>query len=211
MIKTIPFNEHVAEYEEWFEKYPFVFKSEVEAIRELLPAEDNIYGIEVGMGTGRFSIELGIREGTEPSRNMRSLALDRGLEVMPGEADHLPFKDMHYDFVLMVFCISYFNDLSAAFTEAKRVLKNGGALIVGFIDKGSIIGKAYERRKPFSVFYKQANFYSPDKIIDELRKNGFKDLQFSQTLFHPLDEIKELEPSKPGYGEGSFVLIKAIK
>jgi ubiquinone/menaquinone biosynthesis C-methylase UbiE len=193
MIKTIPFNEHVAEYEEWFEKYPFVFK------------------IEVGMGTGRFSIELGIREGTEPSRNMRSLALDRGLEVMPGEADHLPFKDMHYDFVLMVFCISYFNDLSAAFTEAKRVLKNGGALIVGFIDKGSIIGKAYERRKPFSVFYKQANFYRPDKIIDELRKNGFKDLQFSQTLFHPLDEIKELEPSKPGYGEGSFVLIKAIK
>jgi hypothetical protein len=44
-----------------------------------------------------------------------------------------------------------------------------------------------------------------------LRKNRFQNLQFSQTLFRPLDEIKELEPAKPGYGEGSFVLIKAIK
>jgi ubiquinone/menaquinone biosynthesis C-methylase UbiE len=142
---------------------------------------------------------------------MRLVALERGLEVMPGDAEHLPFKDLHYDFVLMIFCISYVNNLAAAFAEANRVLKNGGSLIIGFIDKDSIIGKAYERRKPFSVFYKQANFYTPDKVIEELKKQGFSNLQFSQTLFHELDQIKELEPAKPGYGEGSFVLIKAIK
>ena len=211
MIKTLPFNEHVAEYEEWYRKYPFVFQSEVEAIRELLPAGNNIYGIEVALGTGRFAKELGIKEGIEPSPNMRALALKKGIDVLSAEAEHLPYKDMRFDFVLMAFCISYFDDLPAAFKEARRVLKNGGSLIVGFIDKDSIIGKFYEQRKPDSVFYKQANFYSTKRIIAELKKLGFKKLQFSQTLFHALDDIKEFEPAKPGYGEGSFVLIKAIK
>ncbi len=54
----MPFNEHVAEYEDWYERYPFVFQSEVEAIRELLPVGENIYGIEVALGTGKFSEAL---------------------------------------------------------------------------------------------------------------------------------------------------------
>ena len=164
MIKTLPFNEHVAEYEEWFGKYPFVFQSEVEAIRDLLPTGNNIHGIEVALGTGRFAKELGIKEGIEPSPNMRALALKKGIDVLSAEAEHLPYKDMRFDFVLMVFCISYFDDLPAAFREARRVLKKGGSLIVGFVDKDSIIGKMYEQRKPDSVFYKQANFYSIKRI-----------------------------------------------
>ena len=130
MIHTLPFNDHVAEYEEWFEKYHFVFQSEVEAIRDLLPSGDNIYGIEVALGTGRFAEELGIKEGIEPAMNMRALALKRGIDALAGEADHLPYKDMKYDFVLMAFCISYFENLQRAFKEAYRVLKNGGSLIV---------------------------------------------------------------------------------
>lgn len=211
MIKTLPFDEHVAEYEEWYEKYPFVFQSEVEAIRELLPAGKNIYGIEVGLGTWRFASELGIKEGIEPSANMRALALKRGIDVLSAEAEHLPYKDMHFDFVLMAFCISYFEDLSTAFSEARRVLKNGGTLIVGFINKDSLIGKYYEQRKPESVFYRQANFYSVKRITSELKKLGFKNFQYSQTLFHALDDINEFEPAKPGYGKGSFVLIKVTK
>lgn len=211
MIRTLPFDEHVAEYEEWFGKYPFVFQSEVEAIRDLLPTGENVSGIEVALGTGRFAKELGIKEGIEPSPHMRALALKRGIEVLSAEAEHLPYKDMKFDFVLMAFCISYFEDLHRAFKEAQRVLKIGGALIVGFIDKESTIGKFYEERKPESVFYKQANFYTPKRIIAELKQLKFKDLQFSQTLFHALDDIKKFEPAKPGYGEGSFVIIKAIK
>ncbi len=211
MVKSIPFDEHVTEYDEWFVRYPLVFQSEVEAIREMLPVGDSLFGIEVALGTGRFARELGIKEGVEPSPNMRAMALKRGIEARAGEAEHLPYKDMHYDFVLMVFCISYFDDLAAAFREARRVLKNDGALIIGFIDKDSIIGKAYEARRAESVFYKQAIFFTPEKVIDELKSLGFRKMEFAQTLFKPLDKIQEFEPSKPGYGEGSFVLIKAIK
>jgi ubiquinone/menaquinone biosynthesis C-methylase UbiE len=211
MIRSLPFNEHVAEYEDWFAKYPFVFQSEVEAIRNLLPTGNNITGIEVALGTGRFAKALGITEGIEPSPKMRALALKRGIEVMSAEAENLPYEDMQFDYVLMVFCISYFEDLPTAFNEARRVLKNDGALIVGFIDKDSIIGQFYKQRKPHSVFYKEAKFYSTKQIASELKKVKFKDLEFSQTLFHALDDIREFEPAKPGYDVGSFVVIKAIK
>jgi len=211
MIQTLPFNDHVAEYEAWYEKYPYVFKSEVAAIKELMPKGENIHGIEVGLGTGRFAKALGIKEGIEPAENMRAVAEKKGIFVINAVAENLPYKPVRFDFVLMNFCISYFEDLEKAFKEAFRVLKWDGCLIVGFIDKNSQIGKYYEDRKPESIFYKQANFYSVNRVQGELKKAGFKELQFSQTLFHDLDKIESIEMSLPGYGKGSFVLIKAIK
>lgn len=211
MKTKLPFDSHVEQYEEWYEEYPHVFRSEVEALREMLPEGDNLVGIEVGLGTGRFSQALGIKEGLEPSVNMRSRAIERGIEVVDGTAENLPYGDLRFDFVLMAFCISYFEDLHAAFMEAYRVLKHDGSLVVGFIDRNSPIGQYYEKHKPESTFYKQANFYTVDKVARELAAAGFRHLTFCQTLFKPLDEIRAFEPSKPGYGEGSFVVVQARK
>ena len=132
---------------------------------------------------------------------MRKRAVGKGINVRDAEAENLPYGDMSFDFVLMVFCVSYFKDLHEAFKEAYRVLKNKGSLIIGFIDKNSPIGKFYELRKPESIFYKHANFYSVERITEELKKAGFKHLSFSQTLFHPLDEIKNIEMPRQGYGK----------
>lgn len=211
MEQTLLFDEHVAEYEAWFDTYNNVFRSEVAAILEIFPAGDNLYGLEIGVGTGRFSEALGIKEGIDPSPAMREKARERGINVRDARAEALPYKDMSFHIVLMVFCISYFDNLHEAFKEAYRVLKDDGVLIVGFIDKNSTIGRFYESRKPESVFYKHANFYSVDKVAQELKKVRFKGLTFSQTLFHELDEIDEIENPRAGYGEGSFVLIKSIK
>ena len=211
MLKTLPFNNHVAEYEEWYKKYPYVFKSEVAAIKVLMPKGENIHGIEVGLGTGRFAKALGIKEGIEPSVNMRAVAEKKKIFVMNAVAEKLPYKSLRFDFVLMNFCISYFADVQEAFKEAFRVLKRKGCLIVGFIDKNSRIGKYYEDKKPNSIFYKHANFYSVNKVEEELKKVGFKELQFSQTLFHALDKTDSTETPLPGYGKGSYVLIKAVK
>jgi len=211
MKKQFSFDEHVAEYEEWFEQYPWVFKSEVEALRDMLPVGEKLNGIEVGLGTGRFSKALGIKEGIEPSRAMREAAIGRGIEVMDGVAESLPYGDHRFDFVLMNFCISYFAELHPPFKEAHRVLKSNGVLVVGFIDKNSIIGRYYEAHKPESTFYKHANFYSVDKVLNELTRARLKNTSTCQTLFNSLDEIKEFQTSKPGSGEGSFVVVKAMK
>jgi len=211
MKKHLPFDEHVAEYESWFDSYPYVFQSEVEALREMLPEGDELTGIEVGLGTGRFSKALSIKEGVEPSVPMRELAIKRGIEIMDGLAEELPYGDLRFDFVLMAFCISYFDELQMPFKEAFRVLKHDGRLVIGFLDKNSLIGKEYEERKTDSIFYKHANFYSLEKVQHELREAGFRHFEIIQTLFHPLEEITELEHAKPGHGEGSFIVIGAFK
>lgn len=205
------FDQHVEEYDAWFDQHPVVFQSEIEAVREMLPEGDRLLGIEVGLGTGRYSQALKIKEGIEPSKNMRALAIKRGIETMEGMAEQLPYSDLKFDFVLMLFCISYFKRLDTAFNEAYRVLKNDGSLIIGFIDKLSSIGKQYEIDKPNSTFYKQANFYSVDKVVNELSEAGFRHFSFRQTLFGDLDSIQSFQPAKEGYGEGSFVVIKAMK
>jgi SAM-dependent methyltransferase len=205
------FNDHVGEYESWFKKYPFVFKSEVAAIKKLLPKGNHIRGLEIGVASGRYSKALGIEEGIDPSEKMRELAKKKEIFALNAVAEDIPYKPSQFDFVLMNFCISYFEDLSEAFKEALRVLKKGGCLIVGFIDKDSKIGKYYQQKRSESIFYKHARFYPVNKIATELKIAGFKDLQFCQTLFHDLDKVKITEKPLPGYGKGSFVFIKAIK
>jgi len=61
------------------------------------------------------------------------------------------------------------------------------------------------------VFYKIATFYSVNEIIPYLKKAGFQNLAFTQTIFHALEEIKEVEAMKEGYGEGSFVVVSGMK
>lgn len=205
------FDDHVDKYEEWFDRYPFVFQSEIEAIREMLPVGEKLSGIEIGLGTGRYSKALKIKEGIEPSKNMRLLAIERGIETMDAKAESLPYGDLRFDFVLMVFCLAYLKNPVTAFTEAFRVLKNDGVLVVGFIDKDGAIGKSYEANKANSTFYKHATFYTVDSVVNKLTSAGFRYFKFCQTLFGELDSIQSFQPAQEGYGEGSFVVIKAMK
>ncbi|HEX6915189.1 MAG TPA: class I SAM-dependent methyltransferase [Chitinophagaceae bacterium] len=208
---TLPFNSHVAEYEEWFEKHPEVFKTEVEAIRLLIPKGDHIKGLEIGVATGRFARELQIHDGVEPADNMRTLALRRGIYAVDAVAENLPYRGLSFDFVLMNFCVSYFTDPDAAFTEAWRVLKYGGVLIVGFLDRYGAVAQQYERKRETSTFYQLAKFYSSEEITAKLTAAGFNTLEFSQTLFHAPENLKVAELPEPGYGKGSYILVKATK
>ena len=200
MTKIIEtFDEYVAQYEQWYEDHPEVYRSELLALQQhFQELPQNLRGIEVGLGTGRFSEPLGIKEGIEPSIEMAKKALQRGVEVMKGKAEHLPYASMQFDFVLFV-TICYFRNLKRAISEAFRVLKPDGAIIVGFLDREQ------------SNFYKQATFYSVGRVEELLKESGFRNLTYNQTLFGELGEIKEVQAPKAGYGLGSFVTVKALK
>jgi ubiquinone/menaquinone biosynthesis C-methylase UbiE len=207
--KVEPFEKYAGQYDDWFERNRFVYESELGAIRAQMPDKGDC--IEIGLGSGRFALPLGIKLGIEPASKMREIAERRGIEAIDGVAEALPFSDSAFDCALMVTTICFLDDIEVAFKEAYRVLKPSGSLIIGFIDKDSTIGRLYQQKKDRSVFYRAATFYSVEEVIAYLRNAGFRNLLFTQTIFRPLSEIKDIEPFREGYGKGSFVVVKAMK
>ncbi len=205
------FDRHVEEYEKWYEDYPEVYQSELTAIREQLQKlPENIRGIEVGLGTGRFTLPLGIKEGVEPSSEMAEKAINRGIEVIEGLAERLPYGDLQFDFVLFV-TVCHLASLKNALSEAHRVLKHEGSVLIGFLDKDRSVAKQYIAKRHQSMFFAKANFYTVDRMQTLLKDAGFKNLEFNQTLFGDLEEISEIQIPKSGFGEGSFLVVRAFK
>lgn len=211
MVQTEIFNKNVEKYEKWYDDYPEVYQSELAALKEqFLKLPENIRGIEIGLGTGRFAQPLGIKEGIEPSDAMADKAIKRGIEIIKGFAENLPYSALQFDFVLFV-TICHLNNIKDALTEAHRVLKPKGSILIGFLDKDQRVAKKYVEKRHRSTFFANANFYTVDRIKYLLKETGFKDLEFNQTLFNDLDDIKKIQIPKQGYGEGSFVVVKATK
>lgn len=166
-------------------------------------------GLEIGVDTGRFSQELRISTGVEPSSNMAAVAIKRGIKVISGYAENLPVEDASFDYTLMVTVDCFLQDVLKAFEEASRVTVEGGAIIIGMIDKSSPLGKKYQELKKDNPFYRSARFHEVEKIKLLLEKAGFQNFHFWQTLIRPKEEMVE-EPLE-GYGKGGFVVIKAYK
>ena len=209
MPKIAPFEKHVKQYEEWFAKNRWVYEAELRAVKNMIPTVGQ--GVEIGIGTGRFAEPLGIKMGVEPSKRMREIAQKRGIRVLDGVAEELPFNDSQFDFVLMVTTVCFVDDISKALMEAHRILSPGGFLIIGFVDRSSMLGQTYLSRQSENVFYKDATFFSVGELVDMMNQTGFVDLTFNQTIFKTLSDTTRDEPVKMGYGEGSFVVIRGRK
>lgn len=209
MPRIEPFEKYPFKYDNWFNENEFAYKSELLALKAQIPKCKN--SVEIGVGSGRFAVPFGINLGVEPSVKMRMLSKKRKIDLIDSIAEKLPFKRSVFDLVLMVTTICFVDDIETSFKEIFRVLKKEGIFVIGFIDRESIIGKSYEQNKKSSVFYNIANFYAVEDVVTVLKKVKFKDFNFCQTLFHPLSILNKIETIKKGYGEGSFVVIRASK
>lgn len=207
--RTAPFDAHHERYEGWFRQHQAAYYSELLAVRALLPWQG--LGLELGVGTGRFAGPLGVGIGIDPSAQMLRYALRSGVAVVQGGAEALPLKDAVFDYALIVTTICFVDDARAMLAEIRRALRSKGCLVIGFIDRTSALGQHYMEHQAENVFYREATFYSASEVEMLLQKEGFKQQVWIQTLSRPLSEITEIEPVKPGYGDGTFVVVKATK
>ncbi len=208
--KALPFELHASRYDSWYDKHLSLYKSELKAVRLAWSFSGRC--IEVGVGTGRFAAELGISFGVDPSPAVLKIAKQRGVKVVAGAGEALPFADSVFDSLLIAITLCFLDDPLQALKEAHRVLKGDGRLVVAFIDADSPWGRFYQEKKKDSPFYRVATFYSFSQVERMLEEAGFKVERVVETLFQPpgRDSYSEEEPVEGRKG-GSFVVVVAAK
>lgn len=207
MAKTAPFDAGRERYERWFEEHRAVYVSELLAVRAVLPWQGR--GLEIGVGTGRFAAPLGVPVGLDPSAAMLARAAARGVAVVRGTAEALPFPDRCFDYALVVTTICFVDSPRKMVAQARRVLRPGGTLVIGFVDAHSRLGQRYLERQSESAFYRDAVFYSAGEVDTLLWEGGFTPRRWGQTLTDQLSDIAEAEPVRPGTGSGAFIAVAA--
>ena len=201
------FDKHYQEYDAWYDRNKFAYLSELEAVKKVLPQTG--YGLEVGVGSGRFAAPLGIAVGVDSSEKMVELAQKRGVDARVESGENLSFDASTFDYVAIIFTLCFVQDPKKVLKESARALKKGGKIIIGIVDKDSFLGKFYEEKE--SIFYKEAQFFSVKETIKLLEEHGFEDFLYYQTLFDYPEKIKAVEKPLEGCGKGGFVGISAVK
>lgn len=201
------FSIHHSRYEAWFIRHEAAYHSELLAIRALMPWRG--LGLEIGVGTGRFAGPLGMQIGIDPSKTMLTYSIKRGVAGIQGVAEALPFKNAVFDHALVVTTICFVEDPKAMLAEARRVLKPAAPLVIGFVNRASMLGRHYLKHQAENVFYREAKFYSTVEVEKLLDETGFFDQTWGQTLSKPLKDVQEIEPVREGCDDGGFVVVSA--
>ena len=131
-------------------------------MREILEPHAGERVLEIGPGTGYYTIDLAAWVGPEGAIEIFDLqqemldhtirrARERGLwNVNPtqGNAEELPYEDDSFDAAILVTVLGEIPDQDAALREVARVLRPGGRLIVGelFGDPHMVTVGSLERR-----------------------------------------------------------------
>jgi SAM-dependent methyltransferase len=211
-------------FDAWFAKNANVFESELLAEKQFLSDPENT--LSIGCGTGLFEERLGIRRGVEPAEGMARLARKRGIDVRIAPAENVPYENESFNGVLLGTILSYVKDRRKAMSEALRVLKRGGHIVVSNLPKEGSYAMLYDlaaiRGKydpetapehPYPLeFIEAGTWVSTGEVVELMKNAGFVGLEYLQTLTrHPKYTNDSVERPVPGYDKGDYVVIRARK
>jgi ubiquinone/menaquinone biosynthesis C-methylase UbiE len=165
------FEDYASDYDHWFDEHGTVYEAQVRMLRDAVPRTGR--GLEVGVGSGRFAVPLGIGFGIDPSRNLLRMAKSRGTEVVIGEGEYLPYRAASFDYVLMMTVICFLGDVEVVFREVNRVLRPDGILVVGFIEKDGEIYRKYQHEPIKGRFLRFAAYWTIEDVTRFFRNAGF--------------------------------------
>jgi SAM-dependent methyltransferase len=224
------FDSAPGEYDRWFAANANVFESELRLLEHFLSMRPIGRALSVGCGSGLFEEALrgrgiSIRECVEPS-GMGAIAARRGLRVIRGSAEEIPYGEGEFDTVLLNGVLDYVGDPRRALSEAHRVLRPGGWVIVADVVAEGSYGLLYELASmtgwerlgrvsppsPYPVeFLRSARWHTVEELTGFLTGAGFSDLEYAQTLTrHARYSDAAPEDPAPGYDRGDYVAIRGI-
>lgn len=118
-------------------------------VMDALTPQPGENALDIGSGPGFLANEIAERTGPsgpvtgiDPSSSMLGLAARRAsanVTFAAGDATALPFPDASFDIVTATQVYEYIADLPRALTEARRVLRPGGRLLVLDTDWDSVV------------------------------------------------------------------------
>lgn len=98
--------------------------------------------LEAGCGTGlilrRLAVGAGRAVGLDLSAGMLSWARSRGLTVLQGSVDALPFADETFDAVVSFKVLAHVPPIAETLAELARVTRPGGHLVLEFYNRRSL-------------------------------------------------------------------------
>jgi len=216
----IAFDKEANTYDSWYETKKGWLIDEVETslAMELLQPQKGMKILDVGCGTGNYSIklaELGCEvTAIDVSQNMLTIAKEKArrknLNIIfeMGSVERLDFKDNSFDAVASITAIEFFDDVQKGFNEMFRVAKKDAPIVVGTINKESAWGELYETSyfKENSVF-KYANLIGKSTLSKIMAEQL---IDFKESLFFlpntPDEELSmDLEKSLKGKNRGGFI------
>ncbi|KAB7786529.1 class I SAM-dependent methyltransferase [Bifidobacterium cebidarum] len=194
------------------------------------------YTVSVGAGTGSYEDALR-RDGytvhriIEPSANLAAEARARGFEVTEALIQDVPFEELSIDTIFYngsAFGFINEHDLRDIFQAHYRQLKPGGVLALLDVPPASALGLAVQASfridgESYISQVLRASWYSAETPHKEywrttedyqalLEDGGFSRFLTWQTLRrHLIYQNESVEPVVPGYQEGSYVALVAVK
>jgi ubiquinone/menaquinone biosynthesis C-methylase UbiE len=214
------FDEFATSYDAWYtEKMGmFVDKVETELAFHMIKMEEGMKILDVGCGTGNFSVKLakmgcrvtGIDVSDEMLSIARNKAKDQNLNIDFQKMDvyDLKFDDNEYDAVISMAAFEFILEPKKALAELFRVVKLNGQVLVGTISGDSAWGELYQSEQVRnSTVFKYADF----KTLEDMK--GWKPeylIRTGECLFVPplADESEfhlEREKELCGTRKGGYI------
>ncbi len=171
------------EYDSWYDRNLEIYQMELSCISSLIGESRGSPCLEVGVGTGRFASSLGIEIGLDAAFSPLLIARKRGIDVVQGLAEELPFVDSSFKCLLMVVTLCFVADPLKTLKEIKRVLSKRGKLYLCFIPRESPLGSKYARRgMEGNSVYSKANFLTREDVLDLLTSLNMLPMKECHTL-----------------------------